>query len=63
MSVSGHCNYGWIVNDMSRKNKDAVTGEKGSGTVLAYKASQQELEYTLDTCWASWTKRASPKTL
>lgn len=48
MSVSGHCNYGWNVNDMSRKNKDVMDGEKGSETVLAYKASQQELEYALE---------------
>ena len=48
MSVSGHCNYGWSVNDMSRKNKDVMNGEKGSETVLAYKASQQELEYALE---------------
>lgn len=48
MSVSGHCNYGWNVNDMSRKNKDVMDGEEGSETVLAYKASQQELEYALE---------------
>lgn len=48
MSVSGHCNYGWNVNDMSRKNKDVMDGEKSSETVLAYKASQQELEYALE---------------
>ncbi len=48
MSVSGHCNYGWSVNDMSRKNKDVMDGEEGSETVLAYKASQQELEYALE---------------
>ncbi len=48
MSVSGHCNYGWSVNDMSRKNKDVMNGKKGPETVLAYKASQQELEYALE---------------
>lgn len=48
MSVSGHCNYGWSVNDVSRKNKDVMNGKKGSETVLAYKASQQELEYALE---------------
>lgn len=48
MSVSGHCNYGWSVNDMSRTNKDVMNGKKGPETVLAYKASQQELEYALE---------------
>ena len=48
MSVSGHCNYGWSVNDMSAKNKSVMDGEEGSETVLAYKASQQELEYALE---------------
>ena len=28
MSVSGHCNYGWSVNDMSRKNKDVMNGKR-----------------------------------
>ena len=41
MSVSGHCNYGWSVNDMSRKNKNVMNGKKGPETVLAYKASRR----------------------
>lgn len=62
MSVSGHCNYGWSVNDVSRKNKDVMNGKKGSGTVLAYKAPQQELEYALEYLLGQLDEAASPKT-
>ena len=48
MSVSGHCNYGWNVNDMSLKNQDVVSDLDYSETVLAYLACQQELEYALE---------------
>ena len=47
MTVSGHCNYGFSVNDMSGKNKEAVAGIEGSETVRAYIACQLELEYAL----------------
>ena len=48
MTVSGHCNYGWDVNDMALKNQDAVSDLDYSETVLAYLACQQELEYALE---------------
>ena len=48
MSVSGHCNYGWDANDMSKKNQEAVSGLEYSETVLAYIAAQLELEYALE---------------
>lgn len=48
MTVSGHCNYGFNVNDMSKKNQDAVAGIEGSEQVRAYIACQLELEYALE---------------
>lgn len=48
MTVSGHCNYGFGVNDMSEKNQDAVAGVQGSEQVRAYIACQLELEYALE---------------
>jgi len=48
MTVSGHCNYGFGVNDMSEKNRDVVAGMEGSEQVLAYLACQQELEYAME---------------
>jgi lipoteichoic acid synthase len=48
MTVSGHCNYGFQVNDMSKKNQDVVADLEGSEQVLAYLACQQELEYALE---------------
>ena len=48
MSVSGHCNYSWSANDMSAKNREAVSGLDYPETVLAYIAAQLELEYALE---------------
>ena len=48
MTVSGHCNYSWTENDISQKNKEAVSGLDYSETVLAYIAAQLELEYALE---------------
>ena len=48
MSVSGHCNYSWSANDMSKKNQEAVSDLDYSETVLAYIAAQLELEYALE---------------
>ena len=50
MTVSGHCNYTWSGNAMSRKNQ-AVIQEKypnASGQVQAYLACNLELEYAMD---------------
>ncbi len=44
MTVSGHCNYSWTGNSMSKKNKDAVADMDASETIKAYHASQIELE-------------------
>ena len=44
MTVSGHCNYSWTGNSMSKKNKDAVANMDASETIKAYHASQIELE-------------------
>lgn len=48
MTVSGHCNYSFNANDMSKKNRDAVAGVEGSEQVRAYIACQLELEYALE---------------
>ena len=51
MSVSGHCLYNTAGNAMSRKNFDEISammeGQELSETLLAYYASQQELEHAL----------------
>ncbi|MCI8514007.1 MAG: LTA synthase family protein [Lachnospiraceae bacterium] len=47
MTVSGHCNYSWEYNAMSRKNRDAVSHLNYSETVKAYLACNLELEYAL----------------
>ena len=44
MTVSGHCNYNWTGNSMSKRNKDAVADMNASETIKAYHASQLELE-------------------
>lgn len=44
MTVSGHCNYSWTGNSMSKRNKDAVADMDASETIKAYHASQIELE-------------------
>lgn len=48
MTVSGHCNYGFGVNDMAAKNEAAVAAVQGSEQVRAYLACQQELEYAME---------------
>ncbi len=48
MTVSGHCEYGFSVNEMSAKNADAVADLDYSSTVKAYIACQLELEYALE---------------
>ncbi len=45
MTVSGHCNYKVVGNNMSRKNIDAVAHLDCSDTVKAYLAANLELEY------------------
>ncbi len=49
MTVSGHCNYSWAGNAMSRKNKDAAVAAypDASETVQAYIACNLELEYAM----------------
>lgn len=44
MTVSGHCNYSWASNDMSKKNRDLVAHLPFSETVQAYIACNLELE-------------------
>lgn len=48
MTVSGHCNYGFGVNDMAAKNEAVVAEVEGSEQVRAYLACQQELEYAME---------------
>ena len=47
MTVSGHCNYSWGGNYMSKKNKDAAVEAypDASSTVQAYMACNLEFEY------------------
>lgn len=47
MTVSGHCNYAWSANAMSKKNKDAVAGLDKSEHVKGYIAANLELEYAM----------------
>ncbi len=48
MTVSGHCDYGFSVNAMSKKNQDAVSDLDYSEPALAFLAAQMELEYALE---------------
>lgn len=48
MTVSGHCNYGFGVNQMSKKNEAITEGMQASEQVRAYLACQQELEYAME---------------
>lgn len=48
MSVSGHANYGFDFNSMSKLNRDVVEGMQYSSPVRAYLACQTELEYALE---------------
>ncbi len=47
MTVSGHCNYGWNVNNMSKKNRAVTENMPYSETVQAYLACQLEVEYAV----------------
>lgn len=47
MSVSGHANYGFGYNAMSKKNQDVVAELNYPETIQAYLACQMELEYAL----------------
>ncbi|MCQ2466101.1 MAG: LTA synthase family protein [Clostridia bacterium] len=50
MTVSGHCNYSWGANAMSKRNKDAAIAAfpDSSTAVQAYMACNLELEYGLE---------------
>ncbi|MCR5804443.1 MAG: sulfatase-like hydrolase/transferase [Clostridia bacterium] len=54
MTVSGHCNYSWAANAMSKRNKDSAIEAfpDSSQTIQAYMACNKELdkglEYLLD---------------
>ncbi len=48
MTVSGHCDYTFSLNSMSKKNQDAVANIDASEQVQAYIACQLELEYALE---------------
>ena len=50
MTVSGHCNYDWTGNAMSRKNKDIIQNlyPDASEQVQAYLACNLELEYAME---------------
>ncbi len=48
MTVSGHCDYGFGLNAMSKKNQDAVSDLNYSEPALAYLAAQMELEYAME---------------
>ena len=48
MTVSGHCNYGFGVNDMAAKRMRRRWLLQGSEQVRAYLACQQELEYAME---------------
>ncbi len=47
MTVSGHANYYWGANAMSKKNRDAVQELDVSEGVKAYYAANLELEYAM----------------
>ena len=48
MSISGHCNYAWTANAMSKKNRDAVADLPYSEHVKGYLAANLELEYAME---------------
>ena len=48
MSISGHCNYAWTANAMSKKNRDAVEDLPYSDHVKGYLAANLELEYAME---------------
>ena len=49
MTVSGHCNYSRSVNEMVKKNWDAIPQPEGmSDKIRGYLACNLELEYALD---------------
>lgn len=50
MTVSGHCNYSWGANAMSKRNKEAAIAAfpDSSMAVQAYMACNLELEYGLE---------------
>ena len=50
MTVSGHCNYSWGANAMSKRNKDSAIEAfpDSSSTVQAYKACNKELDLGLE---------------
>ena len=49
MTVSGHCMYSQRENAMARKNYDVVAGMDHCEAVKCYYASQQELEYAMQS--------------
>ena len=49
MTVSGHCMYSQKENAMARKNYDVVAGMDHCEAVKCYYASQQELEYAMQS--------------
>ena len=48
MSISGHTNYAWTANAMSKKNRDAVQDLPYSEQVKGYFACNLELEYAME---------------
>ena len=50
MTVSGHCNYTWSGNAMSRKNQEVIQAKypDASEQVQAYLACNMELEYAME---------------
>ncbi len=56
MSVSGHCDYSWDGNRMSRKNREAVEGLELSEKCKAYVAANAELDRALEWLMAELEK-------
>ena len=56
MSVSGHCDYSWDGNRMSRKNRDAVAELDLSEKCRAYIAANAELDRALEWLMAELEK-------
>ena len=48
MTVSGHCDYGFGLNAMSKRNQEAVAGLNYPEPALAFLAAQMELEYAME---------------
>ena len=48
MSISGHTNYAWTANAMSKRNRDAVQDLPYSEQVKGYFACNLELEYAME---------------